>query len=115
MVGQLCNGGSSELPILALSDGADGYFTKPCDLEELVLRADRLLCRQAVTGPAAGPIEMGEVLMQAAWLDDQLEKRPLHLPATGAPFVDTGSETPPAEGIDFDISTLPVPCSSLTC
>ncbi len=202
VVSQLCSGGSSELPILVLSDsaesadrvaalraGADDYITKPCDLEELVLRAERLLSSHAVAGPvlqgdltsyplweltqyikqaqksgelvlrgpaengclrllagevfdaswesldgkeallavmgmkrgtfrfvsdvsknlpspAATPIDVGEVLMRAAWLEDELEKRRHHLPATGAPLEDTGSETAPAE--DLDISILPV-------
>ncbi len=172
--------------VAALRAGADDYLTKPCDLEELLLRAERLVGaraapRQVLQGdlanhplwelvqllqqaghsgslslrgatdtgrlrfaggevvgatwgdlppreallavlglkqgtfrfaaePDAGgdgePLPAHEALMEAAWLEDELQKRRDHLPVSGAPLTAAGGEPPEAEGLDAE--ALPV-------
>lgn len=196
-------GATRALPILVLSEsaesadrvaalraGVDDYLTKPCDLEELMLRAERLVGsrtalapilqgdlanhplwelvqyiqqagksgdlvlrgpagsgrihlhrgkvfaarwegfsgREALlavfgmkqgtfrfvsdtpdreSGPPGNSLEVHEVLMKAAWLEDELEKRRRHLPGTGVPLRTTGKPVPAADD-SIPLSALPV-------
>jgi CheY-like chemotaxis protein len=191
--------GTRTLPVLVLSDsaepaariaalraGVDDYLSRPCDLEELLLRAERLLGRRlaglsalhgdlanhpswavlqylgqikksgslVVRSPGgAGQVElragelvaarwqtlygreallallcaeegtfsfvdgdvggrsggedlpMNELLMQAAWLKDEMGRRRQHLPATGEPLRALATALPP---VDADYEALPL-------
>lgn len=183
--------GTRTLPILALSEsnkgsdrvaalraGADDFLTLPCDLEELLLRAERLavsgasrtpmlrgdlvnyppwelvqylqqadksgeltlrgsrvnsrvhfrggdivdakwgglpspeallaifglkkgrfqfVAGESGTEPELDPLSSHELIMQAAWLEDELAKRSDELPRSGAPLVTTGGPLPELE------------------
>ncbi|MCP4663068.1 MAG: response regulator, partial [bacterium] len=176
--------------VAALRAGVDDYLTKPCDLEELMLRAERLVGsrsalapvlqgdlsnhplwelvqyiqqagksgdlvlrgsagsgsiylhrgkvfaarwegfsgRQALLAvfgmkqgtfrfvsdtpdgegaPTGEPLEVHEVLMRAAWLEDEIEKRRRHLPGTGVPLKTTGKPVP-AKDDSLYLTPLPV-------
>ena len=196
-------GETRDLPILVLSSstesadrvealraGVDDHLSKPCDLEELALRAERLVARRAALAPVlqgdlanyplwelvqylsnarksgqlelrapagsgrievvtgrvgsaaweelSGPeallailglkrgtfrfvaeersaeatadaeaLDLNRALMQAAWLDDELDKRRGFLPPTGAPLKLTGARLPQGEH-SLDLSGLPL-------
>ncbi|MCP4656200.1 MAG: response regulator, partial [bacterium] len=204
VVNALREGGATRaLPILVLSEsaestdrvaalraGVDDYLTKPCDLEELMLRAERLVGSRTALAPvlqgdlanhplwelvqyiqqagksgdlvlrgSAGsgsihlhrgkvfaarwegfsgreallaifglkqgtfrfvsdtpdgestptvePFEVHELLMRAAWLEDEIEKRRRHLPGTGVPLKTTGKPVPAKEDSLY-LTPLPV-------
>lgn len=172
--------------VAALRAGVDDYLPRPCDLEELLLRLDRLLAQrtavlqvlqgdlsnhplwallqylgqvrktgllrvQASTGsgtitmrdgeavearwqglrgreallallsqeeggfrfdpapledtPEAGPLPLQEMLMQSAWLKDEIGQRRHHLPPTGQPLQ---ALTPNLPAVDADFAGLPL-------
>jgi len=185
----LSGGATAADRVAALRAGVDDYLTQPCDLDELLLRVDRLLSTRTaglqvlqgdladhplwavlqylrqvsksghlrVKGPggsgtlelhlgelagarwqslrgreallallcveeggfrfdadeaaaiaadaAAGELSMHEMLMQAAWLKDEMAKRREHLPATGQPLHALRESLPE---LDHDLERLPL-------
>ena len=59
-----------------LNLGADDYVTKPFDLEELIARVHAVLRRGA---PGAGPLRLGEVIVDFEAMQAWRGKAPLHL------------------------------------
>ncbi len=71
--------------LLAIVDMKEGRFQLTAD--------------DAGGDPPAGAIRIPDVLIEAAWLQDQLGKRRQHLPATGAALEPTGAALPPVEEV----------------
>lgn len=77
--------------LLAMLDTKEGHF--------------RLTTEEADGEPATEGFAIQEVLMEAAWIEDQLAKRRKHLPATGAPLYLVQQQQPP---VDEALASLPV-------
>lgn len=186
----LAEGGESADRVAALRAGADDYLARPCDFEELMLRAERLVGVRAAQAPVlhgdlanhplwellqyirqarksgylvlrgksrSGRIQLRdgravaaqseklpaeeallallglkegrfrfvtdaaeaavapereirsihELLLQAAWLEDETDKRRAHLPVRGTPLRSTGRPAPPL-GDELERAGLPV-------
>lgn len=78
--------------LLAILDTKEGHF--------------RLTTEDAAGGPpSAESFAIQEVLMEAAWIEDQLARRREHLPATGAPLRPARQKPPPAVE---ELASLPI-------
>ncbi|MEE8522762.1 MAG: response regulator [Thermoanaerobaculia bacterium] len=77
--------------LLALLDTKEGQF--------------RLTSDEAVEGGDVESFTIQEVLMESAWIQDELAKRGSHLPATGAALRRVADKLP---AIDHELSGLPV-------
>ncbi len=79
--------------LLAILDTKEGHFR---------------LTTEDVAGdppPSGEGFAIQEVLMEAAWIEDQLSKRRAHLPATGVPLRPTRQKPPP---VDEELASLPI-------
>ena len=66
----------------------------------------RLTTEKAGDEPAGSSVlHIAEVLIRAAWIEDQLAKRRVHLPATGAPL-ETATDTLPE--IEEELHSMPI-------
>jgi len=73
--------------------------------EEGSFRLDEDTDAEADAGTDAAELPMNELLMRAAWLKDEIEKRRHLLPATGEPLVALADNVPP--GVD-EMANLPL-------
>ncbi len=77
--------------LLAILDAREGHF--------------RLTSEDGSSEPPGEGFAIQEVLLEAAWIEDELAKRRAHLPATGEPLRALVPAPPP---VDEELGTLPI-------